>query len=130
MLVPEQTEKIDASSNAIGDEQAIDPALMWGLIGAGICLCLLLIIICVSVLVVRRRRLHRRDYPSATDMSDFSSERDSKAADDYLQDGTMDDGKDDAIAQPSPPPSAPPSDVIYSSFKAAGVSPDDEQVTK
>jgi len=124
----------DGASNPIVDDGSIDPALMWGLIGGGICLFLLLLLLCI-VLLVRRRR--RKDEPKDYDNVDLTvvngesspNSKDSAAA--YLGEDELDsvgpDEKEPAIYQSTsalvkPEPAAASSGIIYSAFKETNAS--------
>lgn len=101
-------ETITIDSNATGDEQGIDPSLLWGLVAGGICCFLLLVLLLCIALTVRKRR--QRDDEAETSLSDLHDSGVGK----YLY---------DEPADPSPPtvaasPSAPSQTIIYDSVKS------------
>jgi hypothetical protein len=56
---------------SVDDNSEMDPALLWGLVGGGICLFLLLLILCI-VLIARKRR---NEQPAeATDLKDLPTD--------------------------------------------------------
>jgi hypothetical protein len=121
----------NAASNPIVDDGSIDPALMWGLIGGGICLFLLLLLLCIVCLVRRRNKDEQtpKDYDNvdlAVMEGENANARDSATA--YLAADELDSpakDKEPAIYQSTSAlvkaPSAS-SGIVYSAFKETNAS--------